>query len=287
MLDKTNICILEKTYVYVYLTVKSPDINERRYFAKAVHLIFETVRRFLFEILLSRKGTIKDIEITLMTKTWNVALEKHIKGCILGSGEKLTERDFDINIIYYIIRNAKILDPCDEPTKGYGKEPSAYDVRLGDDIERCRLLRNKLCHSTAASMTENDFITMVKEVKDILHRWYNEIKGGMELVREAEKVANSSFTIRDVNVTVKKFITDIKFAAQLGTCEKTEIMQSIQIMVCLLIKLGRGDKTQDLQSDGLFACVRIPSCARFVHFIILVCFAILSVRLSPYKRNLK
>ena len=236
MFDK-KICTLILTYVHIYLTVKSPDINKRRYFAKAVHLIFETIRRFLFEILLSRKGTIKDIEITLRAKTWDIALEKHIKGCILGSGEELKERDFDINIIYHIIRNAKILDPCDEPTKGYGNEPSAYDLRLGDDIERCRLLRNKLCHSTSASMTENDFITMVTEVKDILHRWSNEIKDGIEFVREADRIVNSSFTIKDVNMTVSKFITDIKNAAQLGTCEKTEIMQSIQIMVCLFIKL--------------------------------------------------
>ena len=83
-----------------------------------------------------------------------------LETCMLGQlkpGEELNKDDFDNSLIYNIIRNAYILDPSDVPTKGYGKEPEPTDQRLGDDVERCRILRNKLCHKAYASMTKRDF----------------------------------------------------------------------------------------------------------------------------------
>ena len=195
-----------------------------------MQLIFETARGFLFAILLTRKGTIQNIENTLLAIKWDSYLEQHVKKCILGSGDALTERDLDISMIYHIIRKAFILKTYEIPTNGYGKEPSAYDLRLGDDIERCRLLRNNLCHNTSASMSENDFKVMGKDLKDILHRWSNET--GMKFVEEVDRVVNRNFTIKEVNETVDTFITDVQEAAELGLCDEAEeTMKNIQIMV--------------------------------------------------------
>ena len=234
-----------------YPTGKSYTFHEGQYFAKAVRLIFETARGFLFAILLARTetGTVQDIAKILQALKWDDNLEKHVKTCILDSGDELTEGDLDISMIYHVIRKAYILKTEEKPTKGYGKEPGARDMLLGDDIERCRLQRNKLCHSTSASMSENEFKNMEKDMKDIFHRWSNET--GMKFVKQVNRIVESSLTIKDVNEIVERFITDVQEAAELGICDKAEeTMKNIQAMVRFrqsLIKLLTGyNRTREI-----------------------------------------
>ena len=97
------------------------------------------------------------------------------------------------------------------PSKGWGAEViDATDMRLGDDIERIRILRNKLCHTPMAVMTQTDFTSVVKEMKDIMHRWSNET--GMSFVSDIDKVVNNTFTITELNKIVNNFITETQRA---------------------------------------------------------------------------
>ena len=198
-----------------YPTGESHTFHERQYFAKAVQLIFETARGFLFSILLARKGTIQDVVNTLQVIKWDANLEKHIKTCILRSGNELTEQDLDVSMIYHVIRNAKVLETLEQPTKKYGKEPGPSDLRLGDDIERCRIQRNRLCHSTSASMSENEFKDIEKILKDIFHRWSNERGIGMKFLEEVDRVVNSNLTITELKDTLDRFFTAVKVEAEL------------------------------------------------------------------------
>ena len=222
--------------------MKTPNVHERKYFAKAVQLLFEPVRGFLFHVLYSRKGTMKEIEKTLGALLQGKKLESqenHVRKCLLGQlkpGEELNEDDFDNSLIYNIIRNAYILDASDVPTKGYGKEPEPADQSLGDDVERCRILRNKLCHKASASMTKRDFDGMVKDVKDILHRWSNET--GTKFLDEVDKVVNSDLTLKEVNEAVDKFIADVKRMHAFDTGDWEKIKQTNHFMVCFVFDLN-------------------------------------------------
>ena len=221
-------------YIYInyiiYLTVKNPDLNARERFAKAVHIVFEICRQFLFAILLKRKGTIEGLTITLRAIKWDGQLEKHVNHCLLESKRKITKDDFDISMIYFILRNGQVLRSDEVPTKKWGHEPDSNEMTLGDDIERMRKMRNKLCHSPLASMAEDDFDSMVKETKDIMHRWYKEI--GFGLLSEVDKIVHSSLTDDDVNNNVDIIITEMKRSTARGTLQVDEM--NIQTMVFVI-----------------------------------------------------
>lgn len=60
----------------------------------------------------------------------------------------------DIPVIYRIIRLFSLLRP---PTRGWGILPNSTDVSIGDDIERMRLLRNRIVHIQIDDISETVF----------------------------------------------------------------------------------------------------------------------------------
>ena len=176
-------------------------------FAKAVQIIFDIGRKFLFTLLLLRKGTIEAVKITLGVLSWTGRMKSHIQDC-LNSGRNLTEGDFDTSMLYFMMRHGQILDSGEIPSKGWGKKPDPDALRLGDDIERIRLLRNKLYDSHSAAMTEGDFNFFTKEAKDILHRWSN--KTGMALLSDVDVVVNTSLTVAKINQIRENFSTEME-----------------------------------------------------------------------------
>ena len=141
-------------------------------FAKAVQIVFEIGRQFLFQILLSKKGTMEAIRMLILAIRWEREDRRKVH-VILESGRAITADDFDISMLYHIIRKGKILDRPEVPRLGWGREPEAHSVCLGDDIERLQKFKVQLTHSGTASMEQNDFDLLVSEVKQILHRWYS------------------------------------------------------------------------------------------------------------------
>ncbi|XP_056008217.1 uncharacterized protein LOC125665478 isoform X3 [Ostrea edulis] len=66
--------------------------------------------------------------------------------------------DFDITLLYTLLRN--ICSKIPHPTKGWGGStlPAAGDQTVGDDIERIRLIRNSVYgHSNSASISQAEF----------------------------------------------------------------------------------------------------------------------------------
>ena len=115
------------------------------------------------------------------------------------------------------------------PTQGWGMEPKAHDMRVGDDVERMKLLRNKLCHNSSAAMTESDFNIFTRQAKDILHRHC--YMTGMTLLSDVDSVVNASLSVAQVNKIREQLIAEMIRTSENDTSE--EITQ-IQTMVWFL-----------------------------------------------------
>lgn len=75
---------------------------------------------------------------------------------------------FDVTILYTLIRN---LCPSLKPTKGWGIDPDARDTKIGDDIERLRLLRNNcFAHAYSTEIPDQEFEDLWKNVKSVIQR---------------------------------------------------------------------------------------------------------------------
>lgn len=113
-------------------------------------------------------------------------LDKHIKGCrSLLTGEYRLNPDqqrkccynssnvpdyseFDVTLLYKLIRN---LCPSLEPTNKWGNKPTEYNLCVGDDIERIRILRNKyFAHSALAEISDDEFKELWNDATRIIQR---------------------------------------------------------------------------------------------------------------------
>ena len=69
----------------------------------------------------------------------------------------------DFTLLYKLMRSFPLLD---DPTQGWGKQPTIADVTISDDVERLRFVRNKLAHSIKADI---DLIDMNHYFSNILN----------------------------------------------------------------------------------------------------------------------
>ncbi|XP_061187275.1 uncharacterized protein LOC133195453 [Saccostrea echinata] len=78
--------------------------------------------------------------------------------------------EFDISLTYKMIRN--ICSTIPKPAKGkWGEEPAAGEVTVGDDVERIRLIRNRLAaHVSSASTLQAEFDDTWSMMSDICQR---------------------------------------------------------------------------------------------------------------------
>ncbi|XP_062612400.1 uncharacterized protein LOC134274161 [Saccostrea cucullata] len=83
--------------------------------------------------------------------------------------------NFDISLIYMLIRN--ICSKIPKPTKGkWGGNslPTAGEIRVGDDVERIRIIRNSLtAHVSSASTPQTEFDDTWLMMSDICQRLEN------------------------------------------------------------------------------------------------------------------
>ncbi|XP_062588140.1 uncharacterized protein LOC134249795 [Saccostrea cucullata] len=95
----------------------------------------------------------------------NANQEKQLKKAKISGYE-----EFDISLTYKLIRN--ICSKIPKPTKGkWGEEPAAGEVRVGDDIERIRSIRNRLtAHVSSASISQSEFDDTWSTMSDICQR---------------------------------------------------------------------------------------------------------------------
>ncbi|XP_062576661.1 uncharacterized protein LOC134238559 [Saccostrea cucullata] len=81
-------------------------------------------------------------------------------------------KNFDISLIYMLIRN--VCSKIPKPTKGKwggNSMPAAGEIRVGDDVERIRIIRNSLtAHVSSASTPQTEFDATWSTMSDICQR---------------------------------------------------------------------------------------------------------------------
>ena len=83
-------------------------------------------------------------------------------------------KDFDITILYALLRNICTSIPA--PSNGWGKHsfPQTHEITLGDDIERIRLTKNMLqSHIPITDMPDREFEDTWKMLRDLCFRMDN------------------------------------------------------------------------------------------------------------------
>lgn len=141
-------------------------------FAQISIVCVDIVKQCLIDIL--------DIHI----KPKDLSKKIHLSQSLKGGKDKLNseQRDlccfsslgvpdynkFDVTLLYRLIRN---LCTTLKPSKDRGKEPKTTDLKIGDDIERIRLFRNKhYAHAESAKIPDSEFTDLWNEGKSFIHR---------------------------------------------------------------------------------------------------------------------
>ena len=92
-------------------------------------------------------------------------------------------KDFDITLLYTLLRNicSNLRNPATPnlpaPSRGWGKDPLPTDVTISDDIERIRLLRNRVfAHLPRARLSKNEYQQHWGKLKDLCQRCTNNVR---------------------------------------------------------------------------------------------------------------
>lgn len=77
--------------------------------------------------------------------------------------------DFDIPLIYKILRNYKV---CVPPKRGWDHptDPQKHEISIGDDIERCHRHYNVIMHRPNAMISSQEFNDCLSDFKGIAKR---------------------------------------------------------------------------------------------------------------------
>lgn len=87
--------------------------------------------------------------------------------CLLRQTIRTDYSDFDVTLLYKLIRN---LCPGLKPTQGWGSKPNVNDTKIGDDIERIRVLRNESGHLKSPLISDSEFQRCWTELKIVIER---------------------------------------------------------------------------------------------------------------------
>ena len=97
--------------------------------------------------------------------------------------------DFDITLLYTLLRNVCQNIPPPSQNWGVSTMPSPSDVTVGDDIERIRLIRNKLFgHISEAAISKTEFKIYLSIISGICTRIQTLLnKGYVKRLQDAEE----------------------------------------------------------------------------------------------------
>lgn len=96
--------------------------------------------------------------------------------------------DFDVSLMYKIIRNLKLVPP---PTQGWDNRipPTSTEITIGDDVERIRRSRNDYIHNVNKNISDvelNNWFSLFIDIASRLEVFMN--KHNREYVSKIEKV---------------------------------------------------------------------------------------------------
>ncbi|XP_062618635.1 uncharacterized protein LOC134280241 [Saccostrea cucullata] len=117
--------------------------------------------------------------------------------------------EFDISLTYKLIRN--ICSKIPKPTKvKWGEEPAAGEVRVGDDIERIRSIRNRLtAHVSSASISQTEFDDTWSTMSEICQRLKTFTgKKYLDSLKGIQKLALKEEGEDAIKAIIEKFVKD-------------------------------------------------------------------------------
>lgn len=121
--------------------------------------------------------------------------QEQIKLCFIQPKAIPDYSKFDVTLLYTLIRN---LCPSLKPTKGWGKAPAYADIKIGDDIERLRLFRNKYsAHADSSAISDAVFKDIWKNLNSAVNRiqkYMQKKKRNVDYVQDLMKIESSKFT---------------------------------------------------------------------------------------------
>lgn len=144
----------------------------RTRFAKLGMVINDEMTQTFRDLL---QGQVRPNQIFTKAKASKVFFNRLSKDQIVSlhdAQKKGSYEDLDITLMYTLLRN--ICPNIPPPAKGWGDAefPDVGEVGIGDDIERIRLIRNKVYgHASSASVSQTVFNEYWGMISDICHRF--------------------------------------------------------------------------------------------------------------------
>lgn len=145
---------------------------------------------------------------------------------VLPKSPPSSSSDLDITIIYSMFRNSIDIQ---KPSKGWGRTPDENDRSIGDDIERVRIYRNKICHENSFEMTTAEFNKSALDLIGAIRRLTDD---EMQLINEICDILNTSFRKGE---ELEEMIEKFKEFKQTET-EREDILKETEVESCQSIE---------------------------------------------------
>ena len=221
-------------------SVSSTDDEDTTRFCRLSIIIIDELTKILRDLL--------NNEI-LPTQIYNKVVERNVLGKlrpeqvdVVMNAKTRGYKDFDIGLLYTLLRNVCRNTPLPSPgTWGVSNIPSPNEVTVGDDIERIRLLRNKLIgHIPKAAISEIEFKEYLLIISGICTRMQTLLK--KDYVKRLQDAEEHSID----QATEDQYLELIRKIAE----EERTIKDMVQ---------ANGDMLQDIRSlmAGKNSCVKL------------------------------
>ena len=192
-------------------SVSSTDDDDRTRFFRLSLIIIDELTQILRDLLNNRVPPTqifnKVIKVNHLTKT----LRKD-QLAVISDANTRGYTEFDITLLYTLLRN--VCQNITPPSQRWGVStmPSQNEVTLGDDIERIRLIRNKLFgHISEAAVSETEFKEYWSIISDICIRFQTLLnKDYVKRLRDAEGLSIDAITENKYIELIKRLIMEDK-----------------------------------------------------------------------------
>lgn len=178
--------------------------------------------------------------------------QEHLKMCFLTAPQIPNYNTFDVTLLYTLIRT---LCPSLRPTQQWGKEPISTAIGIGDDIERLRLSRNNVVHSSSCSVPDGAFEALMMYIKSPIERLQKHMMAKGYCPNYTQKLAD----IRDLDlhkVLTKEKEDCIQKFGLLKDIDDKDDKRELEIMTCVMygdtarFKIAKAQREPDA-----FSCI--------------------------------